>query len=312
MEPEIVFKAMADRTRQRTLSILRRHELSVSELVEVLDQPQSTVSRHLKVLRDAGLIRDRRDGNTVMYSIPSMSNGDGRADLPGRLMEWVDQQPLTTSLGLRVEKVLDRRRDMSRAFFDRVAQQWDTLREESFGNEFQWEAFLGLLPDEWTVADIGTGTGYMLPTLSRYFHRVIGVDPIDRMLIEAQHRLETHQLNNVDLHRGDLDRLPIHEQAVDLAIAILVLHHVPNPKEAIKELYRIVKRAGRVLIVEQNAHESESFRERMQDRWWGFEADDFCTMLERAGFQNVRSQPMMNVKLSDDAPELFVVTGMKN
>lgn len=312
MEPEIIFKAMADRTRQRTLSILRRQELSVSELVEVLDQPQSTVSRHLKILRDAGLIRDRRDGNTVMYSIPSLGIDHDRMDLSGRLMDWVDDQPLSASLGSRVEKVLDRRREMSSAFFDRVAQQWDTLREESFGNEFQWEAFLGLLPDDWTVADIGTGTGYLLPTLSRYFHRVIGVDPIDRMLIEAQRRLETDRLDNVDLHRGDLDRLPIHEQAVDLAIAVLVLHHVANPKDAVKELYRIVKKTGRVLIVEQNAHENESFRERMQDRWWGFESDEFCTMLQVAGFQHVRSQPMVNVQLADDAPELFVVTGIKN
>lgn len=311
MKPEIIFKAMADLTRQKTLTVLRRHELSVSELVEVLDQPQSTVSRHLKILRDAKLIRDRREGNTVMYSIPSLSNGHGQTDLSGRLMEWIGDQPLSASLGSRIKSVLDRRRDMSRSFFDRMGDKWDRLREESFGGEFQWEAFLGLLPNDWTVVDIGTGTGYLLPTLARYFQNVIGVDPVDRMLEAAHRRLDTHRLDHVELRKGDLVHLPINNESVDLALAFLVLHHVPTPREAIQELFRIVRSGGRILIVEQQAHQYESFRERMQDRWWGFDSEEFSTMLRSVGFRQIRSQLLLNVKNSDDTPELFMVTGFK-
>lgn len=302
---------MADLTRQKTLSVLRRYELSVSELVEVLDQPQSTVSRHLKILRDAKLIKGRREGNTVMYSIPSVSNGHGQDDLSIRLIEWIDDQPLHSSLGLRIKGVLHRRRDMSRSFFDRTGDKWDKLREESFGGEFQWEAFLGLLPNDWTVVDIGTGTGYLLPTLVRYFQKVIGVDPVDRMLEVAQRRLDFHRLDQVELRKGDLVHLPIKNDSVDLALAFLVLHHVPEPREAIQELFRIVRSGGCILIVEQQAHQNESFHERMQDRWWGFDSTEFSSMLQSVGFQKIRLQSLLNVKIAADAPELFMVTGFK-
>ncbi len=308
---QVVFRAMADRTRQRALAALCPYELTVSELVEVLDQPQSTVSRHLKVLRDAGLIRDRREGNTVFYSVPTRAAGGGDADLPGRLLEWVAEQPIERTIGSRLEAVIDRRRDMSSRFFDRIGRQWDALREESFGAKFHLEASLALLPESWVVADVGTGTGYLLPTIARYFKRIIAVDPVERMLEAARHRVEYHRLDNVELKRGDLARLPIPEAAVELAVAVLVLHHVPTPRDALAELHRILRDRGRVLIVEQTAHDNEAFRDRMQDRWWGFVPTEFCSLLKSVGFEEVRSRALLNVERAADAPDLFVVTGRK-
>lgn len=311
MEAGIIFKAMADGTRQRTLGVLRRRELSVSELVEVLDQPQSTVSRHLKILRDAGLIHDRRDGNTVLYSVPAPTyNGAGHR-LSARLLEWLAEQPLATSIESRLDAVIRRRGDMSRRFFDRIGRQWDALREESFGSSFHLEAFIALLPEEWTVVDVGTGTGYLLPTLARHFQRVIGVEPIDTMLEAARQRIEHHGINNVALHSGELAQLPVGEAAVDLAIAVLVLHHVPAPRDALDELHRVVRPGGRVLIVEQVTHQNEAFRERMQDRWWGFDPSEFHELLESAGFREVRLHRLLTVERAAGAPDLFVVTGRK-
>ncbi|MGB2987738.1 MAG: metalloregulator ArsR/SmtB family transcription factor [Phycisphaerae bacterium] len=312
MQPETIFKAMADRTRQRALGVLRRRELSVSELVEVLHQPQSTVSRHLKVLRDTGLIQDRRDGNTVLYSVPPPVPEENGTGLTTRLLEWIAEQPLARSIESRLEAVIQSRRDMSRRFFDRIGHQWDALREESFGSSFHLEAFLALLPRDWTVADVGTGTGYLLPTLARHFERVIGVEPVETMLDAARHRTEHHRIENVELRKGDLAHLPITEAAVDLAIAVLVLHHVPTPREAIAELQRIVCPGGRVLIVEQTAHQNEIFRDRMQDRWWGFDPAEFGGLLESVGFEEVESRRLVTApRASDDAPDLFVVTGRK-
>ena len=302
---------MSDGTRQRTLGILRKHELNVSELVEVLQQPQSTVSRHLRVLREAGLLHDRRDGNTVLYSAATLTAGDNGADLSVRLLGWIDRQPLSPSVHARLAAVIERRRDMSERFFDRIGRQWDVLREESFGPAFHLEAFLSLLPRDWRVVDVGTGTGYLLPTLARHFDHVVGVEPVDRMLETARRRVVHHGLANVELRAGDLAELPIDAEAADLAIAVLVLHHVPTPRDAMAELFRIVRDGGRVLIVEQNAHHNEAFRERMQDRWWGFVPTDFADMLISVGFHDVRPTRLVAVETGGDVPDLFAVTGQK-
>ena len=306
-----LFKAMADKTRQRTLTLLTGHELSVSELVEVLSLPQSTVSRHLKVLRSAGLIRDRRDGHAVLYSVPVHTNGERNAQLSAKLLEWAANQPLPGSLRTRRQGVIDRRRDMSLRFFEQVGRHWDALREEAFGPAFHLEAFIALLPVGWTVADIGTGTGYLVPTLARHFKRVIGIDPVEQMLQVTRRRIAQEGLSNVELNRGDLARLPIKEKTVDLALAVLVLHHVPSPRDAAEELYRIVRNRGCLLIVEQEGHDNEAFRERMQDPWWGFEPAELCALLRSVGFEDVRSRALRNVERAPDAPELFVVTGRK-
>lgn len=311
MQPEVVFKAMADGTRQRTLRVLREHELSVSELVEVLNQPQSTVSRHLKTLRDSGLVRDRRDGNTVLYSVPGPVHNGAASELSAGLLEWVGRQPLAASIESRLDAVIRGRGRMSHRFFDRIGRQWDALREASFGPSFHLEAFLALLPRDWTVADIGTGTGYLLPTLGRCFQRVIGVDPVDKMLEAARRRVEYHGIDNVTLRKGDMAQLPLAEAEVDLAIAVLVLHHVPAPRDALAELHRVVRAGGQVLVVEQIAHQNEAFRDRMQDRWWGFEPAEFQGLLESLGFGQVRSYRLVTVERGADAPELFVATGSK-
>lgn len=299
-----VFRAMADGTRQRVLQVLQGQELSVSELVEVLGQPQSTVSRHLKVLREAGLLQERKDGPASLCSAVCGSNGDA-AELGGLLFGWIAEQPLPASIRLRLEGVLARRRRSSDAFFHGVGQEWDRLREESFGTTFHLEALLPLIPRFGCVADVGFGTGYLLPILARRFERVIGVEPVERMIEIARHRLDRAGADNVEVRRGDLSNLPIDGQSVDLAISMLVLHHVPSPQAALAELFRVLRPAGRVLIVEQEAHDAAAFHERMQDRWWGFDRSEFAGWLRSAGFSGVEVSDLPAVGAAD-APGLFV------
>lgn len=306
MSTDSIFRALADETRRRTLTVLRQHELSVSELVTVLDQPQSTVSRHLRVLRDASLIRDRRNGKAVMYSVSDSRSSD--TDPSGGIMDWLAQQALPRSIKGRLDSVLRKRTEMSRQFFDTLGRQWDTLREDSFGARFELEAFMALLPDNWTVADLGTGTGYMLPRLARHFRRVIGVEPSSRMIEAATELVEREGIENVELRTGELENLPISNESVDLALAVLVLHHVASPAGAVSELRRISRPGGSVLLVEQFSHHSESFHTRMQDRLWGFDPNEIITWLETAGFTDCRSVKLGTTELADDAPELFAVT----
>lgn len=288
---ERLFKAMADAHRRAIVQLTARHEMSVSELVACLRQPQSSVSRHLKVLRDAGMVRDRREGTAVIYSAANDPHaGGGNGALASRMIEWAGAQKLPDAVQQRLKRVLADRQSRSDEFFVREGRRWDQLRIAAFGRWFQFEALASLLPSEWTVADIGTGTGFLLPLLSRSFAKVIAVDPVAEMLDVARRRCAADKTDNVTFRRGSLGRLPIADGRVALASAFLVLHHVPSPDSALRELRRILRPGGRVLIVEQLNHRLDAFHERMQDRWWGFNPVQLSKWAEDAGFRGVRTR----------------------
>jgi ArsR family transcriptional regulator len=327
---EILFKALADVTRQRILRALTVEELSVTELVEVLDQPQSTVSRHLKVLRDAGLLVERRNGPTVLqstwplspeppkpagYSVDAnQANGNGSTDVAGlrdRLLSWISQQPVDAEVRERLDRVVRRRRAGEAGFFDTVGDRWDQLRIEAFGDVFHLEALSLLLPQTWTVADMGTGTGYLLPLLSSRFAKVIAVDASEAMIEAARRRPELNGAGNVDFRAGTLEQLPIEAAGVDLAIASLVLHHVGEPTVALAELRRCVRPGGALLLIEQEFHHLGEFHERMGDRWWGFEHQTLVEWTRQAGFNDVQARPLATARPAArrgiDTPRLFAV-----
>ncbi len=327
-DPDLLFQAMADPTRRRLLQLLSIEELNVSEIVDILGQPQSTISRHLRVLRRAGLVNDRRQGASVLYvaaggaqpisivdasaDTPPRSDADAdvdaECDLPAVILNWLSHHSLPSIMNERLRRVLQHRRTDASRFFNRLGDRWDDLRDAAFGSAFVTEAFLSLLPRGWTVADVGTGTGSLLPILADHFQRVIAVDPAETMLACAKQRVEDHGSSNVTLHLGDLAKLPIEDARVDLAIAMLVIHHVRKPEEALTQMYRIVRPGGRVLIVEQEAHENQTFYERMQDLWWGFDPENLGRQLAATGFSSVRHHPLTAAGAAD-SPRLFVITG---
>lgn len=330
---ELVFKALTDPTRRRILGALSLEELSVSELVEILDQPQSTISRHLKVLRDAGLLLDRRSGPTVLHrTCPPLlepetlltaeagTNGDpaARSDRQGataglrhRLLGWIRQQPLDPVIQERLERVIHSRPAKGAGFFDTLGARWDQLRIDAFGETFHWEALTWLLPADWRVADVGSGTGYLLPLLSSRFAEVIAVDPSESMLEAARSRPELKGATNVSFRTGSLEHLPIEAGSLDLAIASLVLHHVGEPAAALRELRRCVRKNGRLLLVEQEAHHYAEFHERMGDHWWGFAPQSLADWALEAGFQKVQIQKLTTARptarRSLECPRLFVL-----
>lgn len=316
---DLIFKALADPTRQRLLRVLLARELSVSELVEVLDQPQSTVSRHLKVLRESGLVVDRRAANIVLYATlpPSPAGtlhapGAGNGALRDQLLEWLRATPMDTRMAQRLDRVLDRRQTSHTAFFDDLGERWDQLRVEAFGECFHLEALASLLPREWTVADLGTGTGYLLSTLATQFDRLIAVDASERMLAIAAHRLEPGSESRVEFRRGSLTELPLSDGEVDLVVASLVLHHVEEPQVALREIRRCIRPTGRVLMIEQEPHQDAGFHEGMADRWWGFAPGELTCWVEQAGFGDVRHHPLRTAqptgKGAGRAPRLYVLT----
>lgn len=309
-------RALAEPTRQRILQVLTHEELNVSELVEILGLPQSTISRHLRVLREAELIRDRRHGTSTLYSAVTPPDHTDIADddVRGFMVRWLATQPLADGMDERLRRVLATRGGNATGFFNRLGKRWDDLRNEAFGERFALEAFMPLLPQSWTVADIGSGTGYLLPILSAHFANVIAVDPAESMLDCGRQRVTDCGATNVEFHRGELGKLPIATGSIDLAVALLVLHHVKQPQPALAEMRRALRRGGRLLLVEQEAHEDQGFYERMKDLWWGFSPGDFCKLLTETGFRDIQSRRLCTAASATgrvESPPLFVVTARK-
>lgn len=282
--------ALADPTRTRLLLALERHELTVSELCAVLQLPQSTVSRHLKVLGDAGWVVARAEGTSRWYSMAR-----GRLEPSARQLWTLVRNDLTGTRSAaqdaeRLRSVLAERHGKSQAFFSRSASQWDRMRAELFGTGFELAALPGLLDETWTVGDLGCGTGQVSASLAPFVARVIAVDESAAMLGAARKRLARR--SNVELRQGSLEALPVDDGALDAAIAVLVLHHVPEPERALAEAHRALRPGGRLLVVDMQPHDREDYRRRMGHVWLGFSAEQMIRWLGDAGFAGARYRPL--------------------
>lgn len=281
-----LFKAIGDPVRLRLLHLLCAEELTVGELVRILDLPQSTVSRHLKPLRERGLAADRPVGSATYYRAAlEADSGNGDAALRDALVSLLRGAPLPPADRKRLDKVLAMRERESGDFFDKLGLRWDALREDCFGPTFHLEAMLHLLPRDWTVADLGTGTGYLLPTLGAHFRKVIGIDMSQPMLALARNRLGEAGVEGVELRHGALEALPLQDGEADLALALLMLHHLPEIESALREIRRTLKPGGRLLIVELHPYENERFRTAMGDRRAGVPAEKLEAWIKAAGFE---------------------------
>ncbi|HUL72400.1 MAG TPA: metalloregulator ArsR/SmtB family transcription factor [Vicinamibacterales bacterium] len=300
--------ALADATRCRVLRLLDTHELTVGELCTVLQLPQSTVSRHLKTLGDAGWVTSRREGTSRFYSIVSDGSDGAQAQLWQLTREQLDGRPGIDQDARRLARVLARRSETSQQFFAGAAGQWDRLREELFGRDFAAQALIGLLPSHWVVGDLGCGTGVLLDMLAPHVARVIGIDASEEMLSAARERVTGR--GNVDLRRGSLESLPLEAATLDAATMMLVLHHVASPQAAIADAARVLKPGGRLLVVDMLPHEREEYRRQMGHVWLGFAPDQIQRWMQQAGLTAVAASvlpPATEVK----GPGLFMATGSK-
>lgn len=299
---------LADLTRCRCLSLLGDHELTVSELSQALQLPQSTASRHLKVLAEGGWIESRRDGTSNYYSLDAE-----RLSPPARqLWDLVRAQMADTNLEIqdraRLESVLADRRSRSQAFFSTTAGAWDQLRDELFGQRFDLMALAGLLDPTWRVGDLACGTGLIGEALAPFVEQVIAVDDSAAMLEAATTRLRRYP--NVDVRRGTLEALPVEDDSLDAATLVLALHHVAEPRKAFAEAARVLAPGGRMLVVDMVRHDREAYRHEMGHQWLGFSADDISTYLAAAGFEP-RGHRLLPPDAAARGPNLFVATAIR-
>jgi ArsR family transcriptional regulator len=276
--------ALADATRARLLLLLDQQPLSVGELCAVMQLPQSTVSRHLKVLADEGWIAVRAEGASRVYRLntlgrPARQLWDAvRAEITGMVASQQDVHRLRT--------VVAARRSRSAAFFAAAAGRWDAVRRDLFGADTEVTPLLALLERDLVVGDLGCGTGQVAVRLSPYVRRVVGVDASPEMVSAARQRMTG--LANVEIRQGQLEDLPLDNGELDVALLILVLHYVVEPGRVLLETARVIGPAGRLLIVDMAPHDRAEFQETMGHIWPGFSREELGAWLAETGFSMER------------------------
>jgi ubiquinone/menaquinone biosynthesis C-methylase UbiE/DNA-binding transcriptional ArsR family regulator len=278
-----ILKALGDETRLRILNLLSREELHGSDLMEILNMGQSRVSTHLNLLKEVGLVADRRAGRRSYYHL--------RVDAP------LVQEVLAGSAGspefyadeAGLEALQARRKQETRSYFDRVAGGF--VSEEMPGRT--WEglcrSMIQLLP-RGRYVDLGIGDGLLTMMLAQVAESVTAVDLSPEMLTQLKQSANAAGLTNIETVEGDIDALPLPDKAFDIAVLSQALHHSEHPERAMQEAVRILKPGGRLLVIDLLAHNEDWVREKLQDRQQGFTESKLEQLLQSAGLEDIHIQ----------------------
>lgn len=299
---------LADNTRCRLLLALERQELAVGELTVALQLPQSTVSRHLRILADQQWVTSRAEGANRWYRLSPALDPESR-DLWTLVRASVSDTPSAVQDEARITAVLTARRTRSEAFFANASAEWDALRTSMFGAGADISAALALLDPRWVVGDLGCGTGGLSAALAPHVAQVHAVDASPAMLEAARTRLNT--ISNVTVHEGALETLPLPNASLDVAVLSLVLHHVAEPARALREVRRVLRPNGRLLIADMRAHAHEEYQQHMGHVWLGFDEPVLRSWLNAEGFSCTR-YTLLPVDPDAKGPPMFAATFISN
>jgi SAM-dependent methyltransferase len=300
--------ALADSTRSRILLLLDRHELTVGELCASLQLPQSTVSRHLKILSDEGWLASRAQGTSRRYSMQTSKLDPWARRLWQVVRAQVAESPGAAQDAHRLAGVLAHRRRAQVAFFDSAPGIWDRMRAELIGQRTDLLGLLELLDDRWVVGDLGCGTGHGAEVLAPCVGRVIAVDESGPMLTAARKRLAPFE--NVELRGGRLEELPIEDRELDVAVMFLVAHYIAEPRPVMEEVARVLKPGGRLVIVDLMPHERDEYVLQMGHVWQGLGEEQMRDWLEDGAWTGFRYRPLP-ADPAAKGPGLFVASSRK-
>ncbi len=301
-------RAAAEPSRLRLLSILSRSELTVSEITQVMAQSQPRVSRHLKLLTEAGLIDRFREGSWVFYRLADGRRADDPerrllADLAATLVTYVPPDDAGLSADLRrLENVRAQRAEKAAAYFKNNAGDWSRIRALHLPEQDVEQAMLELLgPGDFDqLVDIGTGTGRVLELLGNRIARGVGIDLSFEMLTLARAGLDEAGLVHCQVRQGDLFALPFEAESTDLVTVHQVLHFLDDPANAVREAARIIAPGGRLLIVDFAPHELEFLREEHQHRRLGFADEEIAAWAKGPNLEVIRTRHLPPVGKGDE------------
>ena len=285
-----LYRLLGDEARLRLLRVLRRERLNVTELTGILGLAQSGVSRHLGLLKDAGLVVEERDAGYTFYRVPESATADAAngaiwAALEQQFDDAAGEQAVRAD-DARLQEVLRVRKEN---FDTHGGADTRDARQLVPGRSWAaWSRALGMLLPPIRVADLGCGEGYLTIEAARWASHVIAVDRSDTVLDRAKALATRRRVANVTWKRGELEKLPIKDEAVDVALLSQALHHAANPARAVAEAARITVPGGRVLILDLREHREEWVRAKLGDRALGFSDGELKRMLTDAGLCDAR------------------------
>jgi ubiquinone/menaquinone biosynthesis C-methylase UbiE len=282
MEFVRTLKALADPLRLRVLAAVAEEELTVGEVQEVVDSVQSSVSRNLAILREAGFVQDRKEGTSVYFSV-RRNMPEPAGELFKSLQSRLAEIPEVKLDQARLQECRRRRLRKSESYFESVAGDWERIRKSYFDDRVTSLSIEKLLPRDLTLADIGCGTGSLTFELARFARKVIGVDSSHEMLRRARATAKERDLENVEFRQGDALELPLPSRSVDAAFCVMVLHFLADPARAIAGLCRITRPGGSVILVDLVQHKQEWMREQMAHQWLGFDRPAIERWFRQAG-----------------------------
>lgn len=282
-----VLKAAGEETRLRVLALLAEAELTVSDLTDILRQSQPRISRHLKLLVEAGLIERFREGTWAFFRLAEHGSA---AEVARSLLDHLNPADQTIARDReRLTSVRQARAAAAQAYFREHAADWDRIRKLHVADEAVEAAIVKALGDKpfRSLLDLGTGTGRMLELFAPQIERGLGLDLSLDMLLLARDRLERAGLKNCSVRQGDLYDLPLADDSFDVIILHQVLHFLDDGGRAIKEAARVLRPGGRLLVVDFAPHEQEFLREQFAHRRLGFAPDTVTQWMAQSGLEPV-------------------------
>jgi ArsR family transcriptional regulator len=299
-------KATAEPTRLRILALLARGELNVKDLTRILGQSQPRISRHLKLLAEAGLVERAREGSWAFFRL---TDGWERPGLARRLLEELDPaDTVLTRDRQRAEAVKRERETEAQGYFQRQAGNWDTIRT-LYVAESEVEAVivaaLGNRSIE-VLVDLGTGTARILELLAPRYRRGLGLDINPAMLAYARAKLDRAGLDHAQVRQGDIYHLPLADGVADAVVMHQILHYLSDPARAVQEAARILAPGGRLLIVDFAPHELEFLREAHAHERLGFSDQQVRAWLTGCGLAVGETRHLAPTAGATDAPRLTV------
>jgi ubiquinone/menaquinone biosynthesis C-methylase UbiE/DNA-binding HxlR family transcriptional regulator len=303
-------RLLADPTRLRLLLLLEQEELSVAELQGILGMGQSRISSHLAQLKRAGAVEDRRAGKNVYYGLTKKEERNSARGPIRELMQILAREVPETARDRTALKVtLRKRQDKAREYFDELAGKFG----RSYVPGRSWQALahtlITLLPPL-TVADLGAGEGTLSQLLAKTARKVIAIDNSPKMVAFGSKLAKRHGFKNLEYRLGDIEAPPIAKNSVDLAILSQALHHATKPERAIQSAHRILKKNGRIVVLDLLSHRFEKARELYADHWLGFSEVRLHELLETTGFREVEISVVAREKQSPQFQTVFA-TGVK-
>ena len=294
-DPQLGFRALlasleaaGEETRLRILCLLEAAELTVSELVAILGQSQPRVSRHLRLLVEAGLAARQREGAWAFFRLAEPGGALAREWL--RRLDPAD--PMVSADRVRLDIAREARRKQAAAYFAAHAADWDQIRALHAPEERVEAALVAMIGSKpyRNLLDLGTGAGAMLELLAPRAARAVGVDQSAAMLALARTRIDQAGLRHVVLRQGDIYATPVERDAYDLVVIHQVLHFLDDPARALAEAARALMPGGRLVVVDFDAHDQEFLRDEFAHRRLGFALGEVEGHLAEAGLANIRTE----------------------